>query len=98
MTQELRMAQLKSAFDKWVAASRTRFNYRVVEARIGGWISLEFEQLNVEEMELICAFIRKHFTGFAQYSHILPKFGISQGGYPALTFGGTEIDMAFPLK
>jgi hypothetical protein len=98
MTQAQRIAQLKVAFNKWVATSRTRLNYKIVEARIGGWISIEFEPLNVEEMELICAFIRKYFTVTGKYTHILPKFGISQGGYPALTFGGTELDTAFPLS
>lgn len=97
MTPEQRIAQLKAAFDKHVANSRTKFNYRIVEARIGGWISIEFEQLNVEEMELLCLFIRNNFTVTGKYTHILPKFGISQGGYPALTFG-SEIDTAFPLS
>jgi len=92
---EQRISILKAAFEKFLKESNTRINFRVVEARIGGWISIEFEQLNVEEMEVICAFIRKHFTVAGKYTHILPKFGISQGGYPALTFGGTEIDKAF---
>ena len=74
--------------------------FKVTKAPIGSWIAIEFESLNVEQMEAVCRFIRHYYAatpqnGFPPFMHISPKFTISQGGYPALVIDGDDVEKVF---
>lgn len=98
MTTDEKVLLVKKAFNSIIGDMK--FNFQVTPARIGSWIAIEFEQLNVEQMEAVCRFIRHYYTstkenGFPKFMHISPKFTKSQGGYPALVLNENDVEKIF---
>ena len=91
MNIEQKVDKLKKAFERITRSQGVSIFFKVTPAPIGSWIAIEFEPLNVDEMEAACHFIRHYYTPTKEkpYRNRCVKFGTSQGGYPALIIDGS---------